>query len=263
MLYLKLFHGRTDPTKQMDDWGADGPIFGPYNYIHTTYANHLKMGLDGDAVHKLYVMEDMIYYNGVYYGDWSVFPEQILEKQNLNLQQIYDKQKAQLPERKNGVGAVDGTFPVKIIVYIRGGLCQEIKTNLPHASWEYALVDYDNDPDLPDDYLPFTKTERSILPSMATVCDLISSAGRVIENWESGDLAGAVRQMAAILAQIEPVPQDEQNRYTVFGYRTDHKCPFASWAAACTADEAKAVIGQQQSAVVVVCGVVKGWARLD
>ena len=152
--------------------------------------------------------------------------------------------------------------PVKIIVYVRGGMCQDVVTNLSDESWEYSLVDYDNQPDLPDDYLPFTKTEMSILPSMATVFDLISSAGRVIENWESGDLAGAVRQMAAILAQIEPVPQDEQNRYTVFGYRTDHKCPFASWVAACTADEAKAVIGQQQSAVVV-CGVVKGWARLD
>ena len=262
MLYLKLFHGRTDPTKQMDDWGADGPIFGPYNYIHTTYANHLKMGLNDNAVHKLYVVEDMIYYNGVYYGDWSVFPEQILEKQNLNLRQIYDNQKARLPERENGVDAVDGTFPVKIIVYIRGGLCQEIKTNLPHDSWEYALVDYDNDPDLPDDYVPFTKTEMNILPSMTAVFDLIASASRVIENWESGDLAGAVRQMAAILAQLDPVPQDEQNRYTVFGYHTDDKCPFASWVAANTVDEAKAVIGQQQPAVVV-CGVVKGWARFD
>ena len=152
--------------------------------------------------------------------------------------------------------------PVKVIVYVRGGMCQDVVTNLPDDSWEYFLVDYDNQPDLPDDHVPFSKADMKILPSMEMLFNLIDATEWVIENWESGDLAGAVRQMAAILAQIEPVPQDEQNRYTVFGYRTDHKCPFASWVAACTADEAKAVIGQQQSAVVV-CGVVKGWARLD
>ena len=151
---------------------------------------------------------------------------------------------------------------VKITVYVRGGMCIDVATNLPEDSWEYALVDYDNEPDLPDNHVPFTNGEMQILPSMAAVCDLIQAATRVIENRESGDLEGAVRQMAAILAQIDPVPQDEQNRYTVFGYRTDHKRPFASWVAACTVDEAKAVIGQQHPAVVV-CGIVKGWTRLD
>ena len=152
--------------------------------------------------------------------------------------------------------------PVKIIVYVRGGMCQDVVTNLSDESWEYSLVDYDNQPDLPDDYVPFTKAEMKILPSLEKLFDLINAAERIIENWESGDLAGAVRQMAAILAQLDPVPQDEQNRYTVFGYRTDLECPFASWVAANTTDEAKAVIGQQEPAVVV-CGVVKGWAQLD
>ncbi len=152
--------------------------------------------------------------------------------------------------------------PVKIIVYVRGGMCQDVVTNLSDESWEYSLVDYDNQPDLPDDYVPFTKTEMKILPSLEKLFDLIDAAERVIENWESVDLASAVRQMAAILAQLDPVPQDEQNRYTVFGYRTDLECPFATWVAANTTDEAKAVIGQQEPAVVV-CGVVKGWAQLD
>jgi len=47
-----------------------------------------------------------------------------------------------------------------------------------------------------------------------------------------------------------------------FPERLHHKCPFASWVAACSADEAKTVIGQQQPAVVV-CGIVKGWTQLD
>ena len=151
---------------------------------------------------------------------------------------------------------------VRIIVYVRGGMCIDVVANLPADSWEYAVVDYDNERDLPDDYVPFTTAEMKTLPSMAAVSDLIQAATCVIENWDSGDLAGAIRQMAAILAQIDPVPQDQQNRYTVFGYRTDLKCPFASWVAACTVDEAKAVIAQQHP-TVVVCGVVKGWVRLD
>ena len=152
--------------------------------------------------------------------------------------------------------------PVKIIVYIRGGMCLNVVANLPDESWEYALIDFDNESDLPDDYVPFSKAKMRILPSMETLFDLIDAASRVIENWKSGDLDDAVRQMAAILAQIDPVPQDEQNRYTVFGYRTDHECPFATWVAATTVDEVRTVISQQVP-TAVVCGVVKGWARLD
>ena len=152
--------------------------------------------------------------------------------------------------------------PVKIVVYVRGGMCIDVVTNLLDDSWEYAIGDFDNEPDLPDGHVPFTEAEMNTLPSMITVYDLIGAATSVLENWESGDLSGSVRQMAAVLAQIDPVPQDQQNRYTVFGYNTDRKVPFSSWVAACTVDEAKVVIGQQHP-TVVVCGVVKGWVQLN
>ena len=150
----------------------------------------------------------------------------------------------------------------KVIVYIRGGTCIDVVTNLPADTWEYALVDFDDEPDLPDDYVPFTTTEMKTLPSMSDVSDLIEAATRVIKNWESGDLADAVRQMAAVLAQIDPVPPDQQNRFTVFGYNADLKRSFATWVAASTVDEAKTVIAQQHP-TVVVCGVVKGWVQLN
>ena len=152
--------------------------------------------------------------------------------------------------------------PVKVIVYVRGGMCIDVVTNLPEDSWDYTIVDFDNHPDLPDDHIQAAKAEMKILPSLEKLFDLIDAAERVIANWESGDLAGAVRQMAAILAQLDPVPPDEQDRYTVFGYRTDLECPFATWVAATTVDEVKTVISQQHP-TVVVCGIVKGWARLD
>ena len=46
--------------------------------------------------------------------------------------------------------------PVEITVYIRGGICIDVVTNLQEASWEYRVVDYDNEPNLPDDYDPFS-----------------------------------------------------------------------------------------------------------
>ena len=149
--------------------------------------------------------------------------------------------------------------PVKIIVYVRGGICIDVITNLPDDSWEYALVDYDNEPHLSDNHIPFDKIEMRPLPSMVAVHDLIQTATCVIENRESDDL---VRRMKEILTLIKLVSKENQNHFTVFGYRTDHKCPFASWVAASTADEAKVVIGQQEPAVVV-CGIVKGWTRID
>ena len=56
--------------------------------------------------------------------------------------------------------------PVKVIVYIRGGMCIDVVTNLPEDSWDYTIFDYDNHPDLPDDHIQTTKAEMKILPSL-------------------------------------------------------------------------------------------------
>ena len=42
MLYIRLFHGRTDPNQDMDDWGFDGPVLGPYQFFNTTYVSHYE-----------------------------------------------------------------------------------------------------------------------------------------------------------------------------------------------------------------------------
>jgi len=68
-LYLKLFHGRPSLGMDMDDWGQQGPIFGPCEYVHTTYGDNLKLGNNWP---ELRVVDDCVYYNGMYYGDWSV-----------------------------------------------------------------------------------------------------------------------------------------------------------------------------------------------
>ena len=155
MLYLRLFHGRTNPAQDMDDWGSDGPVLGPYKFAHTTYHCCLKLGrLDGDC-DELYICQpDMIFYDGVYYGDWSVFGEAELKADNFELS-IYDPSKTKPPKIEKR--------QAKIIVYIRGGVCHDVKTNIPEELWDYAIVDYDNDPNLPDDHVPFSKNEMEPL----------------------------------------------------------------------------------------------------
>ena len=63
----------------------------------------------------------------------------------------YDSSKAEPPKLEKR--------QAKIIVYIKGGICQDVKTNIPEELWDYAVVDYDNDPDLPDEHVPFSENE--------------------------------------------------------------------------------------------------------
>ena len=147
MLYIRLFHGRNDPAEDMDDWGFDGPVFGPYVAIHTTYQCHVKMIQENGDMDDLMVVGDLLFYDGKYYGDWSVYQA----SEDEPLLQPFDAEKAKppkLPKRQ-----------AKIIVYIKGGVCQDVKTNISDGCWEYALVDYDNEPDLPEDYVPFSEDE--------------------------------------------------------------------------------------------------------
>lgn len=85
-LYLSIFHGRESIEQQMDDWGSPGPLFGPLEFCHTTYANLIRIQFESasdearlfcnvefpDPQHLL-LDHDLLLYNGVYYGDWSLF----------------------------------------------------------------------------------------------------------------------------------------------------------------------------------------------
>ena len=66
MLYIRLFHGRTNPNQDMDDWGFDGPVLGPYQFAHTTYVSHVKLGRSDGNCDELHIHEDMLYYDDCY-----------------------------------------------------------------------------------------------------------------------------------------------------------------------------------------------------
>jgi hypothetical protein len=72
MIYLHLYHGRTDPAASLEDWGSEGPTFATQG-IHVTYTAHIALREPANG--ELWFYEDMLYYDGVYYGDWTLWEE--------------------------------------------------------------------------------------------------------------------------------------------------------------------------------------------
>lgn len=98
-VYIHLFHGRKTLEENLDDWGSDGPIIGPLNYVHVTYMDSVRGECPIETAEKffpdVYAEEqefanknhrfmsdktdfwldtpgDCILYDGVYYGDWTI-----------------------------------------------------------------------------------------------------------------------------------------------------------------------------------------------
>lgn len=86
-LYLGLFHGFKSwiEREEIDDWGANGAVIGPVEYVQTTYACHIKMkfvnpgdskkyGLPEEVIDELHINKDgCVEFDGMEYGDWTVF----------------------------------------------------------------------------------------------------------------------------------------------------------------------------------------------
>jgi hypothetical protein len=77
MIYLQLFNGRENSQNQLDDCGSDGPIFGPLQYVHTTYGREIKFTYDNtsETEGSLTVTNDLLYYDRMYYADWAAFTD--------------------------------------------------------------------------------------------------------------------------------------------------------------------------------------------
>jgi hypothetical protein len=97
-VYIKLFHGRKDPNQNMDDWGDPGPILGPFQWVHGTYCNDLKLGdinSPSDSLGELPIYKDLVYYDGVFYGDFSVIAPDTAKEDEAEIQE-FDPEKAKL-----------------------------------------------------------------------------------------------------------------------------------------------------------------------
>jgi hypothetical protein len=73
-MYLRLYHGRTDPNQVMDDRGFVGPTFGPLScYVHI-YCRTFRIHGECDTSEAwLETHDDMICWDGCFYGDMEVF----------------------------------------------------------------------------------------------------------------------------------------------------------------------------------------------
>jgi hypothetical protein len=83
-MYLGLLHGRDHPQQQMSDWGFNGPMIGPLQWFHTTYACTVRIAFEsaidglryfGEAGtdHEIELSGDLLVFGGKYYGDWTVY----------------------------------------------------------------------------------------------------------------------------------------------------------------------------------------------
>lgn len=96
-VYVILFHGRKTPDEQLEDWGEDGPVLGPFSWAHQTYCWDLKLGdLAGDdSVGELIFFEELAYYDGMFYGDLSITAEPTEDELARVVE--FDESKAKLP----------------------------------------------------------------------------------------------------------------------------------------------------------------------
>jgi hypothetical protein len=73
-VYLFFYHGRHTSKEELDDWGVNGPILGPFTAIQITYGCHIKalsnspinhdpIGIGKDGLVEIY---------GAFYGDFQI-----------------------------------------------------------------------------------------------------------------------------------------------------------------------------------------------
>jgi hypothetical protein len=79
-LYIQMYHGRSKPNQEMDAWGPNGPMFGPFDHIQTSHGEGIQLGTIG----WLTIKDDLIQYDRRFYSDWVVFGSEIFKKFDLN-----------------------------------------------------------------------------------------------------------------------------------------------------------------------------------
>ena len=97
MIYISLYHGRKSPDETMDDWGFNGPVFGPFDTMHWTYRDEIKFDFRGKEI-VLVLCEDLVHYDLKFYGDFTVISEDDFKACDSTQKrlEIYDPEKAKL-----------------------------------------------------------------------------------------------------------------------------------------------------------------------
>lgn len=89
MLTLRLFHGRRSPHEHLSDWGHDGPVLGPLKSVSSTYCSELRVETTDQDVVYLHELAGLIYYGGVFYGDFEISNQlEATEQVNANTAEV-------------------------------------------------------------------------------------------------------------------------------------------------------------------------------
>lgn len=133
-MYLRLFHGRENPDDEIEDWGLEGPVIGPV-YISGTYCS-LRVNME-----HLPRIDDMLYYNGIYYGDFEILekedPHVVTAVKGGNLVTAADFERQLQEDRLLLAEQKDCPH---ILLYVEGGVIQEI---IATADVKVKVVDFD------------------------------------------------------------------------------------------------------------------------
>lgn len=173
-MYLRLFHGRTDPNQQMDDWGSDGPLIGPVN-ISWTYG---WLRINGD---HLVNYDDLIYFEGVYYGDMEFFSDEdpfVLQEQIsknvITADEFLQRHKRALMVKDHPAETT------KIAVIMDKGIIHEIISTSPNIL--IKIIDFDVFNDIgPEDKIPYNEMNYKA-PDRITSSRLLNSVYKA--NWD-------------------------------------------------------------------------------
>lgn len=98
-VYIQLFHGRHTPDEELDDWGFDGPVLGPFPWFHMTYGCDVKLGDDPIVVTGKEIdfpvpdNDGFIQFLGSYYGDMSIVDRATIRKSPELLKRCRDTSK--------------------------------------------------------------------------------------------------------------------------------------------------------------------------
>ena len=86
---LHLYHGRKTLDEEMHDWGSEGPVL-EVEGVTVTYTSDIRIMFTGQGDYEFlseYCVDDLFYYDGIYYGDWSVQP---FDKDSEQVVQVFD-----------------------------------------------------------------------------------------------------------------------------------------------------------------------------
>lgn len=92
-LYIQLSEGQENEADELHSGGHDGPAFGPLQFVEVAKGDVIYLGLESDHYELSITRKGSVYYDGLFYGAFSVFFEQQNEV-GLARHQPFDQMKA-------------------------------------------------------------------------------------------------------------------------------------------------------------------------